>query len=612
MPILPSHFHSQKDVLTVSYNDGEKPDSGPSAHENTRPTSSPAIRVLRAIVVFCVVLAIPCIHWGSDNRVDGIPHQYTQVGPIPPNENSEYCPQTEPLLPVKYAGLAKQLDAVYADEQFKLAAYKRLSGAVQVPTESYDDLGAVGVDPRWDTFAKLHEYLEETFPKVFQTLEVFKVNTHGIVLRWQGSDPSLLPVLMAAHQDVVPVEPATEKDWIHPPYSGHYDGKWIWGRGSCDDKSDLIASLHAITALIEQGFNPTRTFVWAFGFDEEASGSEGAGHIADFLEKEYGTNGFAALLDEGGKYSTPYGPSVIFATPSLAEKGYLDVRLEVSTAGGHSSVPPPHTAIGILSALLVEIEAHTHTPALVRGGSPYRSTLCAATYGPAFPEPLRALAFKAADSPDDNEALERLHDALLAAAPLAHAVLGTTQAVDVVAGGVKVNALPELASALVNHRIAQHDRVADVQAHLMAVVLPVARRFNLTVDAFGEQLGAGEGGRGHVRLSDAFGTALEPSPVTPTGAGDPYQVLAGTIKATVESAGEYNASGVVVAPQLILGNTDTRYYWGLTKNIFRYRHLTDRDAFNGAHTVNEAIRAEGWIESIRFLTKFILNCDEHL
>lgn len=62
--------------------------------------------------------------------------------------------------------------------------------------------------------------------------------------------------------DVVPVDPASFDDWSNPPYSGIYDGRasrisfylfdwativaagtWIWGRGSCDDKSDLVASL---------------------------------------------------------------------------------------------------------------------------------------------------------------------------------------------------------------------------------------------------------------------------------------------------------------------------------------------------------------------------------
>ena len=39
--------------------------------------------------------------------------------------------------------------------------------------------------------------------------------------------------------------------------------------------------------------------------------------------------------------------------PALAEKGYVDVRVEVTASGGHSSVPPPHTAIGMLSAIIV-------------------------------------------------------------------------------------------------------------------------------------------------------------------------------------------------------------------------------------------------------------------
>ncbi len=69
-----------------------------------------------------------------------------------------------------------------------------------------------------------------------------KVNTYGIVLRWKGSDASLRPVLVTAHQgegtlqsifvrsaegfaDVVPVEPATVHEWIHPPYSGYFDGQ---------------------------------------------------------------------------------------------------------------------------------------------------------------------------------------------------------------------------------------------------------------------------------------------------------------------------------------------------------------------------------------------------
>ncbi|KAI9064103.1 carboxypeptidase S [Trametes sanguinea] len=606
----------------------------PSGAASSGQTRSPRNKLFQRLFLFVSALCCAYVGYGllsspflslKGTHVDpqsatGTNTKTLGPGPLPPSEHSDVCPQPKALRPSKHAALEEALERVYADEAYRLNAYKALGGAVQIPTESYDDLGPVGEDSRWDIFADLHAYLEKTYPRVFKTLNVTKVNTYGIVLHWQGSDASALPVLMAAHQGtsvdlsvagyVVPIEPATADDWVHPPYSGFYDGEWIWGRGSGDDKSDLIASLQVIDALLEQGFEPERTFFWAYGFDEESSGRQGAGSIAPYLEETYGLDGIALILDEGGgAYGTPYGDEVIFAVPSLSEKGYLDIKVEVTAQGGHSSVPPKHTAIGLLSAIVVELELNPHEPALIRGGGPYNSTQCAATYAPEYPERLRRLARDAVES---DSALEELRDGLMEEFPRFEAVLRTTQAVDLVQGGVKVNALPEKVSAVVNHRIAEHSSVTELKEHFVDVVVPVAARFNLSVEAFGNNVSAGSGKGGHVVLSDAFGTGLEPSPVTPMGEHDPYHVLAGTIKSTIETAEGYNASGVVVAPLLQLGNTDTRYYWNLTRNIVRYKHLRDTDRFNGAHTVNEAVRAAGWIESIRFLTKFILNCDEHL
>lgn len=50
-----------------------------------------------------------------------------------------------------------------------------------------------------------------------------------------------------------------------------------------------------------------------------------------------------------GGLSTFGGGDVIFALPSTSEKGYLDVLVEVSTPGGHSSVPPEHTVCMMIS-----------------------------------------------------------------------------------------------------------------------------------------------------------------------------------------------------------------------------------------------------------------------
>ena len=102
------------------------------------------------------------------------------------------------------------------------------------------------------------------------------------------------------HQDVVPVNPDTVSEWTHPPFSGYSDGKLLWGRGSSDDKNGLIGILSTVETLIENGFKPTRSIVLSFGFDEEASGPQGAERLADFLLEKYGENAFALLVDEGG------------------------------------------------------------------------------------------------------------------------------------------------------------------------------------------------------------------------------------------------------------------------------------------------------------------------
>ena len=183
-------------------------------------------------------------------------------------------------------------------------------------------------------------------------------------------------------EDVVPVERRTVNEWTHPPFSGYYDGistSWfnrmqfllsvagykLWGRGSNDDKSGLIGIMSIVELLLEAHFTPTRTLVLAFGFDEESSGLEGAGKIFDHLYSVWGPNSFALLVDEGGGYVEEYGTS--FATPSVAEKGYMDTKVEVRTPGGHSSVPPEHTSIGVLASLLQRYEEEPFGVELVSG-----------------------------------------------------------------------------------------------------------------------------------------------------------------------------------------------------------------------------------------------------
>ncbi|KAH9962677.1 carboxypeptidase S [Russula dissimulans] len=525
---------------------------------------------------------------------------------------AKLCPQSDILYPERHAQLWKDLGDSFDEDTFTVRAVEWLAGAVRIRTESYDKMGPVGVDERWEAFRPFHDYLVQSFPLTHKSLTLTTVNTYGLLYEWKGSNDSLKPLLLAAHQDVVPVDPETVEQWKYPPYSGYYDGEFIWGRGSSDDKSGLIGILASIETLLGKDFKPDRTIVLAFGFDEEASGLHGAKHLSDAMLKKYGEDSFALLVDEGGIFGD-IGGSII-AIPGIAEKGYIDTKVTVSTPGGHSSAPPPHTSIGILARLLVEYEANPIEPHLDRGTPVYDTIQCVGQHAKHFPAHLRALIKTSVHS---DRALRKLEEALIRDR-FYRALIGTTQAIDLVQGGVKSNALPEEAWAVVNHRVATQSSVAAVRERDTDVLRHLAKEFNLTFTAFGSAIsGDSEDGASArtLTLADAWGTALEPAPVTPTGKDSaPWQLLSGTIKATYNAhRSSEGADNIFVSPGIMTGNTDTRYYWNLTRHIVRYNHQNggnSRALPNNIHTVNEHIRADNFVEVIRFFTTLILNADE--
>lgn len=125
--------------------------------------------------------------------------------------------------------------------------------------------------------------------------------------------------MICPNKDVVPVEPSTFSDWVHPPYSGHYDGTYVWGRGSNDDKSGLIGILAAIESLLAlpEPFQPKRSIVLAFGNDEESAGLEGAGALNDYILQRWGEDSMAMIVDEGGGYAVEGGKA--WATPGVSK-----------------------------------------------------------------------------------------------------------------------------------------------------------------------------------------------------------------------------------------------------------------------------------------------------
>ena len=144
------------------------------------------------------------------------------------------------------------------DEQ---GAAQHLGEAVRLKTISSRDDAALSSDQ----FLQLHRLLEARFPKAHSVLKREVVGGLSLLYTWPGSKPDAKPLLLMAHQDVVPVAPGTEKNWAQEPFSGVVKDGFVWGRGAWDDKGNLIAQLQAIELLAASNFKPERTIYLAFG-----------------------------------------------------------------------------------------------------------------------------------------------------------------------------------------------------------------------------------------------------------------------------------------------------------------------------------------------------------
>ena len=101
----------------------------------------------------------------------------------------------------------------------------------------------------------------------------------------------------------------TASSWTYPPFSGHDDGSFLWGRGACDcafvscgsslivsGRSHLVSVMSAVEALVETRHRPARTIIMAFGFDEESAGTQGAGKLAASLEQQFGRDSMELIV----------------------------------------------------------------------------------------------------------------------------------------------------------------------------------------------------------------------------------------------------------------------------------------------------------------------------
>lgn len=439
------------------------------------------------------------------------------------------------------------------------AAAERLAAAVRHETLSHQDAAQIDAT----AFRAFHDFLEVSFPRVHETLRRETINGLSLLYTWRGTDTEAAPMMLLAHQDVVPVEAGTEDDWTHPAFDGVVDAEFIWGRGTLDDKGSLLGILEAVEALIGEDFRPRRTVYLCFGHDEEVGGHEGAAHIAQALE-ERGVKAHL-LVDEGLAITRGIVPGldVDLALVGVAEKGYLTVNLEARAEGGHSSTPPRETAVGILAAAVTRLQQDPF-PAKLDG--PMRQMLEAA--GPHMAFPMRLIMA-------NLWLFGPLVKAQLANDPATDASIRTTTAPTLFNAGTKENVLPQSATAAVNFRIMPGETVESTLQRIIA-----------TVDDSRVTVTASPG-------------ADEPSPLSPAE-GPAWDALTLSIRQVFPET--------AIAPGLVLGGTDCPHYVGVASTIYRFMPFvfTGED-LNRVHGTDERLRLEDYVNGIHWYAQLLRN-----
>ncbi|OIQ37810.1 MAG: hypothetical protein BM563_07630 [Bacteroidetes bacterium MedPE-SWsnd-G1] len=447
------------------------------------------------------------------------------------------------------------IDKIKIDED----VIKHLAQAIQIKTISTENTEAID----FSEFDKFNTFLKETYPLTDSLLDKKLFNSYSHLYLWKGSNTSLKPIVLMGHIDVVPVIEKNRKEWKEAPFKGIIKDDVIWGRGTMDDKVNVIGILEATEALLKSGFQPERSIYYAFGHDEEIGGNNGAAVMAKYLEDNDIEAEF--ILDEGSVITQGLIPGIDkdVALIGIAEKGSVSIQLSTKIEGGHSSMPSNETAIDVLSNAIAKLKANPFPAKLSQPLDGFIEYL-----GPEMGFP-NNLVFANAGL------FEGIITGIYEKSASGNAMVRTTTSPTIFNAGVKDNVIPQSASAMLNFRILPGETVVSVKERIETLIND-------------DRITISEGGFN----SDPSGVS---NPET-----DSFDMLHKSIK---EVYGD-----VLVAPTLVVAATDSKHYKNVSDNIYRFIPVhINQDNIKAIHGINERISVEDFKDVVRFYTRVLEN-----
>lgn len=437
-----------------------------------------------------------------------------------------------------------------SSEEVILERAERLGGAIKIKSISYGPSKQERTE-----LVKLIKYINETYPTIRKSsfMSRSEVNELSLVYRIEGSENNKSPYMICAHLDVVP-EGSTEK-WEHDPFLGDIideEGeKFVYGRGALDVKNLAFGILETLEYLAKNKKQPKRTFYVALGHDEEVGGENGAGNIKTKMQELLESNGekLDFILDEGtfvveGMFPGVDAPLILI---SVGEKGYLTLDVSVKGDQVHSSIPPQETTVGVLSKAISDLEDNRQ-PSRFGLGPEYDTIRYASAH----------TNFGLKLAMGNLWLFSSIISYKLGNEKVTDAMQRTTTAVTVVRAGLKENIIPGEATAVINHRVHPADTLEDVLKHDRNVIDD--DRVNITVRRY-----------------------VEPPKISSYSSDSiPFQIIANSALDVYPEAR--------VVPSLLVGNTDTLHYVGLSDNIYRFSPTFMRpNDINRFHGIDERI-----------------------
>lgn len=431
-------------------------------------------------------------------------------------------------------------------------AVAKLQALVRIPTVSHRDWDLVDA-AAFDAFVA---ELAEQFPLVHQRLELTRVDTHGLLFRWAGRSDER-PVVLMAHLDVVPID--GDAVWQHPPFGGEIHDGAIWGRGTLDDKGELVAICEAVETLLEQDFVPEQDVWLSFGCNEEVTG-----RAAELAVEELTRRGVRPwfVIDEGGAIAAGAFPGidVPIGVVGVTEKGDTTIELRVDGRGGHASTPARNAPTVRIARALRRLDRHQMAASVPEPTVELIRRL--APYAPAALRPLMQNA---------GRLRPLLTRAMIAAGPETAAATRTTFAMTTLSGSPAHNVIASTAKAGINTRIMVGDTVATVVEHVRKAI-----------------------GDDEVQVRLVVGN--EPCPVSPMD--EAFELIESTIAEVFPDA--------VTAPYVMMAATDSRFFTKICPRVYRFAPFRmSKEQRASIHSYDEHLGIDDLVAGVHWYQRLI-------